>query len=84
MFIRSVFACILDEKGEKLFEKRYGTLTPNLTELRDKLVEKGYGRVAVENTSICWMPIWRITADNTGLFFLPDAESQHAYSNQKR
>ena len=37
----SVFACILDEQGKKLFEKRYGTLTPDLTELRDTLVEKG-------------------------------------------
>jgi len=56
----SVFACILDEKGEKLFEKRYGTLTPNLTELRNKLVEEGCGRVAMESTSIYWMPIWCI------------------------
>jgi hypothetical protein len=24
----SVFACILDEQGKKIFEKRYGTLTP--------------------------------------------------------
>jgi len=48
---------MLDEKGEKFFEKRYGTLTPNLTELRDKLVEEGCGRVAMESTSIYWMPI---------------------------
>jgi hypothetical protein len=26
----SVFACIIDEKREKIFEKRYGTLTPEL------------------------------------------------------
>ena len=53
----SVFACILDEKGEKNLEKRYGTLTPDLTELRDMLVEQGCGRVAMESTSIYWMPI---------------------------
>jgi len=52
----SVFACILDEKGEKIFEKRYETLTPNLTELRDMLVEQGCGRAAMESTSIYWMP----------------------------
>jgi len=56
----SVFACILDEKGEKIFEKRYGTLTPDLTELRDTLVSHGCGRVAMESTSIYWMPIWRV------------------------
>jgi len=56
----SVFACILDEKGEKIFEKRYGTLTPNLTSLRDELIKQGCGRVAMESTSIYWMPIWRV------------------------
>jgi transposase len=56
----SVFACILDEKGKKIFEKRYGTLTPDLIALRDTLVEYGCGRVAMESTSIYWMPIWHI------------------------
>jgi transposase len=56
----SVFACILDEQGKKFFEKRYGTLTPDLTELRDTLVSMGCGRVAMESTSIYWMPIWRV------------------------
>ena len=31
----SVFACIIDEKGEKIFEERYGRLTPDLIALRD-------------------------------------------------
>lgn len=33
----SVFACILNERGEKFFEQRFGTLTPELTVLRDTL-----------------------------------------------
>ncbi|MDR0205774.1 MAG: IS110 family transposase [Bacteroidales bacterium] len=56
----SVFACILDEQGKKIFEKRFGTLTPDLIALRDTLVEYGCGRVAMESTSIYWMPIWHI------------------------
>jgi len=56
----SVFACILDEQGKKKFEKRYGTLTPDLIELRDTLVAYDCGRVAMESTSIYWMPIWHI------------------------
>lgn len=55
----SVFACILNEQGEKILEKRFGTLTPDLTELRDVLVEHGCGRVAMESTSVYWMPVWR-------------------------
>ena len=56
----SVFACILDEQGKKILEKRYGILTPDLDELRKTLVENGCRRVAMESTSIYWMPIWRI------------------------
>jgi transposase len=56
----SVFACILDEQGKRIFEKRYGTLTPDLDELRRDLVETGCGRVAMESTSIYWMPIWHV------------------------
>ena len=48
----SVFACIRDEKGEKIFEKRFGTLTPDLDELRNSLIANGFGRVAMESTSI--------------------------------
>ncbi len=56
----SVFACILDENGEKIFEDRFGTLTPDLDRLRDVLVEHCAGRVAMESTSIYWMPVWRV------------------------
>jgi transposase len=58
----SVFVCILDEKGNKIFEERYGTLTPDLDKLREKLIEMGCGKVAMESTSIYWMPIWRVLA----------------------
>jgi transposase len=57
----------LDEQGKKIFEKRYGTLTPNLTELRDMLVEKGCGRVSMESASIYWMPIWRVLESDFSL-----------------
>jgi transposase len=56
----SVFACILDEKGEKILEERFSTLTPDLDKLRDVLAEYGAGRVAMESTSIYWMPVWRV------------------------
>jgi transposase len=56
----SVFACILDEKEEKVLEERFGTLTPELDRLRDLLVAHGVGRVAMESTSIYWMPVWHV------------------------
>ena len=56
----SVFACILDEKGEKILEERYGTLTPELNKLRDDLKRHGVCRIAMESTNIYWMPVWQV------------------------
>jgi transposase len=55
----SVFACILDEQGKKRHEQRYETLTSDLIALRDTLLEHGCVKVAMESTSIYWMPVWR-------------------------
>jgi hypothetical protein len=51
----SVFVCIIDEKREKIFEKRFGTLTLDLQKLRDMLLKYGVKGVALESTSIYWM-----------------------------
>lgn len=55
----SVFMCILTENGEKI-EEVFGTLTPELDRLRDLLVSHHVGKVAMESTSIYWIPIWRV------------------------
>ena len=55
----SIFACILNEQGKKILEKRYGTLTSDLLKLRETMVEYGCGRAAMESTSIYWIPIWQ-------------------------
>lgn len=55
----SVYLCILQENGEKI-EKIYGVLTPELDSMRDLLVENDVGEVAMESTSIYWIPIWRV------------------------
>lgn len=63
----SIFACILDEQGKKILEKRYGTLTPDLMTLRDTLIEQGCGKVAMESTSIYWIPIWQVLSSDFSL-----------------
>lgn len=55
----SVFMCILTETGEKL-EEVFGTLTPELDRLRDTLLGYHVDEVAMESTSIYWVPIWRV------------------------
>jgi transposase len=57
----------LDEQGKKIIEKRYGTLTPDLTALRDALIEHGCGNIAMESTSIYWMPIWHVLESDFSL-----------------
>jgi hypothetical protein len=44
----SVFACILDAKGEKILEQHFGTLTNELTQLRDVMIQFGCGQAAME------------------------------------
>ena len=63
----SVFACILDAQGKKVFEQRFGTLTSDLTKLRDTLVEYGCGRVAMESASIYWIPVWNVLRSDFSL-----------------
>lgn len=55
----SVFVCILFHDGEKN-EKKFGVTTPELLLLREMLLENGVIEVAMESTSIYWIPIWRI------------------------
>lgn len=55
----SIFMCILTESGES-FEEVYGTLTPELERLRSTLLKFQVLQVALESTSIYWIPIWRI------------------------
>jgi transposase len=58
----SVFACIINESGV-LKEQKFTTLTSDLYSLRSMLESYGVSEVAMESTSIYWIPIWRILSD---------------------
>lgn len=51
-----VLMCILKVDGEKI-EAKFGVLTLELDQLRDLLVLHSVGGVAMESTSIYWIPI---------------------------
>jgi len=55
----SVYVCVLQENGEKV-EERFGTLTPELNRLRETLLLHKVEEVAMESTSIYWIPIWNV------------------------
>lgn len=55
----SIFMCIKTETGENI-EEVFGTLTPELDRLRDTLLAYHVDEVAMESTSIYWVPSWRV------------------------
>ena len=55
----SIFCCISDENGV-VFQEKFGVLTSELLRLVSCLQEFYTSEVAMESTSIYWMPIWRI------------------------
>jgi transposase len=62
----SVFMCIIDEFGFKK-EHKFSTLTSDLHLLKESLFDCGVHCVAMESTSIYWIPIWRILVDSFDL-----------------
>lgn len=55
----SVFVCILFADGRKI-EKKFGVTTPELAQMRDLMTSHAVVEVAMESTSIYWIPIWRV------------------------
>ncbi|KAA6339164.1 hypothetical protein EZS27_012892 [termite gut metagenome] len=52
----SVFMCILNESGV-LKERQFKSLSSALYELRDELLSYNVYQVAMESTSIYWIPV---------------------------
>lgn len=55
----SVFLCVINDSG-KIFESKYGVLTPDLDRMASDMQHYGVSELAMESTSIYWMPIWRV------------------------
>lgn len=62
----SVFMCILNEEGI-IKESQFTTLSSDLYLLRSELLFYDVCQVAMESTSIYWIPIWRILIEDFDL-----------------
>lgn len=62
----SVFMCIINESGV-VKEQQFTTLTSDLLELHNQLTMYDVYEVAMESTSIYWIPIWRVLVDDFDL-----------------
>lgn len=62
----SVFMCIINELGV-IKERQFKTLTSDLEELLKELELHDVSQVAMESTSIYWIPIWRVLSEGFDL-----------------
>ena len=74
----SIYMCILYENGSKI-ESVFGVLTPELDKLRDLLVSHHVCEVALESTSIYWIPIWNILSVDFSLTSNPQLSSSASF-----
>ena len=65
----NVFVCIDKANGEKI-QFKIGILTKELDTLRDILVNNGVTEIAMESTSVYWMPIWRVLESDFKLYLV--------------
>ena len=65
----NVFVCIDKENSEKI-QFKTGILTKELDALRDTLVANDVTEIAMESTSVYWMPIWRILENDFKLYLV--------------
>ena len=65
----NVFVCIDKENGEKI-QFKTGILTKELDVLRDTLVVNDVTEIAMESTSVYWMPIWRVLENDFKLYLV--------------
>lgn len=65
----NVFVCI-DKRNGEIIQFKCGILTRDLDVLRDKLVENDVGEIAMESTSVYWMPIWRVLESDFKLYLV--------------
>ena len=54
----SIYLCIMQEGGSIIFEKTYGTLTPDLRRMCVEMLERDVSEAAMESTAVYWVPVW--------------------------
>lgn len=54
----TIFLCIMGHDEAIIFEKTYGTLTPELRQMCSDMIEHGVSECAMESTAVYWMPVW--------------------------
>ena len=54
----NIYLSIMQQGGAIIFEKIYGTLTPELRQMCVDMLERGVTEAAMESTAVYWIPVW--------------------------
>lgn len=63
----SIYLCVTSHDGAIIFQKTYGTLTPDLHQMRSDMVSHGVTEAAMESTATYWVPVWNVLCGNMSL-----------------
>jgi len=55
----SIFVCILGDEGI-VYQNKFGVQTPDLEQMAGEMHRHKVQEVAMESTSIYWLPVWRV------------------------
>ena len=63
----SIYLCVMSHNEAIIFQKTYGTLTPNLHQMREDMVSYGVTEAAMESTATYWVPVWNALCEYMSL-----------------
>ena len=63
----TIYLCIMRQDEAIIFEKTYGTLTPEQDEMCRDMLSRGVTEAAMESTAVYWVPVWNALCKSMGL-----------------
>ena len=63
----SIYLCVMSYDEAIIFQKTYGTLTPDLRQMCADMVSHGVTEAAMESTATYWVPVWNALCDSMSL-----------------
>ena len=63
----SIYLCVMGHDEAIIFQKTYGTLTPDLRQMCSDMVAHDVTEAAMESTATYWVPVWNILCDSMSL-----------------
>lgn len=63
----SIYLCVMSHDEAVIFQKTYGTLTPELQQMCADMVSHGVTEAAMESTATYWVPVWNTLCEHMQL-----------------